>query len=421
MEFKGFDDWIEIFKTGTHTDSDGNTKEWTDEDLDQIAASYIPEENEAPVVIGHPTENAPAYGWVEKLKKDGDTLYAKFKDLVPKFVDMVKKGRFKKRSISLYPDLSLRHIGFLGAMAPAIKGLKAIAFSGGEGITIEFGEPSPWIWEAIARVFGNLRDWLIEKEGKDAADKIIASWEIDDIKGEANKSEPEDKSFTRGTQEKQTTSKERADTNNVRQNKLEKKGKGGTNMSIKDVLKNVFTKAVDELPDDALEGIDAPRQFTEAEVKAREKAAADKARGEGKDAAKTEFTEQQKKDRSERKKTEIKSYCEQLKKEGKLIPAWEKLGLQEFMLSLDSEEVMEFAEGAKVSRADWFKGFLDELPKVIDFEEIASRDKDAGGGGDNEKREKLISDYMGQNKDTSYKEAVLAISSKHPELFERRE
>lgn len=97
--------WIPVFKTGTHTDSSGNEKTWTDADLDKIAASYHPAGHEAPVVIGHPKDNGPAWGWVEGLKREGDILYAKFKDLVPEFVDMVRKGLFKKRSISLYPDL----------------------------------------------------------------------------------------------------------------------------------------------------------------------------------------------------------------------------------------------------------------------------------------------------------------------------
>src|SRR4030067_623413 len=119
--------WIPIFKTGTHTDSNGNTKTWTEGDLDKIA-SYNPTEHEAPVVIGHPKDNSPAWGWVEAVKKEGSVLYATFKDLIPEFKDMVKKQMFKKRSISLYPDGTLRHVGFLGATPPAVKGLADVEF-----------------------------------------------------------------------------------------------------------------------------------------------------------------------------------------------------------------------------------------------------------------------------------------------------
>ena len=141
MDFKGFDDWIEVFRTGTHTDSAGNTKDWKENDLKKIAENYNPEKNEAPIVIGHPTDSSPAYGWVEKVKIEGGILWAKFKNVIPEFTDMVKKGLFKKRSISLYPDLTLRHIGFLGTTPPAVKGLADLKFSEDEeAITFEFKE-----------------------------------------------------------------------------------------------------------------------------------------------------------------------------------------------------------------------------------------------------------------------------------------
>lgn len=121
--------WFAIFKTGKHTDSKGNTKEWTEADLDNIVKNYDPKKHEAPIVIGHPQTNAPAYGWIDKLKRVGDTLYALPKQLANEFVELVKKGAFKKRSISLYPDGTLRHVGFLGAAAPAVKGLPDVEFS----------------------------------------------------------------------------------------------------------------------------------------------------------------------------------------------------------------------------------------------------------------------------------------------------
>jgi hypothetical protein len=129
--------WVEIFKTGVHTDSNGNTRTWSKQDLDHIASRYNPTVHEAPVVIGHPKENAPAYGWVESLKREGDTLFANLKDLVPEFVDLLKRKLYKKRSVSIYPDISLRHIGFLGAKPPAVKGLADIEFSDDNAITID--------------------------------------------------------------------------------------------------------------------------------------------------------------------------------------------------------------------------------------------------------------------------------------------
>lgn len=126
-------DWVEIFRAGEHTDSAGRTRPWTEADLDKVVTGYDPAKHEAPVVIGHPQNNAPAYGWVEAVRRAGGTLLAKFKQLEPAFKEMVQAGRFKKRSVSFYPDGTLRHVGFLGAVPPAIKGLKDVAFQEEEG------------------------------------------------------------------------------------------------------------------------------------------------------------------------------------------------------------------------------------------------------------------------------------------------
>lgn len=132
---------IEIFKTGIHTSSSGQTATYTRADLERIAATYAPAEYEAPNVIGHPAANAPAFGWVERLKVAGDKLLADFTQVPREFVEMVRAGRFKKRSISLFPDGTLRHVGWLGAAAPAVAGLKDVEFKGGEAAhEYEFGD-----------------------------------------------------------------------------------------------------------------------------------------------------------------------------------------------------------------------------------------------------------------------------------------
>lgn len=135
------EDWVELFRSGIHTDAAGNTRNWSEADLDTIVAKYDPSIHEAPAVIGHPNDNAPAYAWVEALKREGTVLWGKFKQVLPEFSEAVKQGSYKKRSIALYPDMTLRHVGFLGAQPPAIKGLKDIAFTGsGDFSVIEFGE-----------------------------------------------------------------------------------------------------------------------------------------------------------------------------------------------------------------------------------------------------------------------------------------
>lgn len=132
MQFTGFNDWVEIFRGGKQTDSAGKQHDG-DALIEKAVAGFNPKRHEPPVVLGHPADNAPAYGWVESLKADArdgvKTLYAKFRGVVPEFENMVKMERYKKRSASFYPDGSLRHVGWLGAMPPAVKGLADVAFS----------------------------------------------------------------------------------------------------------------------------------------------------------------------------------------------------------------------------------------------------------------------------------------------------
>lgn len=121
---------VEIFRTGTWTDSAGNTRTFSQADLEQIRDKYDPAVQEAPAVLGHPKDNAPAYGWAHNLRIKGGRLAADFRQCAEAFVEAVKAGRFKKRSISLRPDFTLRHVAWLGAALPAVEGLKDVAFSG---------------------------------------------------------------------------------------------------------------------------------------------------------------------------------------------------------------------------------------------------------------------------------------------------
>jgi hypothetical protein len=120
---------FEIFSSGQHTSDKGITKDYSADDLNFIASNYNPSESEAPIVIGHPVDSSPAYGWIESLKVVGDKLLAKAKDIVPEFLNAVKQGLYKKRSISLDKDGKLRHVGFLGGALPAVKGLADIQFT----------------------------------------------------------------------------------------------------------------------------------------------------------------------------------------------------------------------------------------------------------------------------------------------------
>lgn len=143
-------EFFEIFRAGTHTDNNGRRITISADDLAATAAAYNTAAHEAPVVVGHPKTDAPAYGWVGSLKAEGGSLLADFAQMDAAFAEQVRQGRYKKVSASFYqPDApanpapgkwSLRHVGFLGAHPPAIKGLKPIEFNETEAGVVEFGE-----------------------------------------------------------------------------------------------------------------------------------------------------------------------------------------------------------------------------------------------------------------------------------------
>lgn len=124
--------WTAIFRTGTHTDSKGKSRTWTTEDLDHAVESYDPKKREAPLVLGHPKDNGPAFGWIEKLRRTGDVLEAVFKQVPESLRQAVAAGRYKQKSVSFYQDGSVRHVGLLGAAQPAIEGLGEVKFNGAD-------------------------------------------------------------------------------------------------------------------------------------------------------------------------------------------------------------------------------------------------------------------------------------------------
>src|SRR5690606_30310389 len=98
-----------------------------------------------PLVVGHPVDNSPAFGWVSSLEVTEDgKLVADAPDdkLHPDFLSALKQGTYKKRSISLTPEGKLRHVGFLGGAAPAVKGLADIQFSQPSSNIFEFDLPA---------------------------------------------------------------------------------------------------------------------------------------------------------------------------------------------------------------------------------------------------------------------------------------
>lgn len=179
---------IPVFKPGTHTAVDGRTITFTLENCIDLAESYDPSVSEAPAVIGHPKLTAPAYAWAKSFEVKDGLVYAKLDQINPEFAEAYNAGSYKKRSLSIYlPDSPgnpkpghyyARHIGFLGAATPAIKGLPDASFAESEGEkgAAEFAMPFN---EDFLLMFSNLREYLIEKDGIEKADQLLPKWQLE--------------------------------------------------------------------------------------------------------------------------------------------------------------------------------------------------------------------------------------------------
>lgn len=178
---------VEVFRAGTFTAMNGQSYAFSEADVQAIADNYNAETAPAPVVVGHPKHDDPAFGWADKftVNKNG-TLIASLKDLAPEFVTAVTDGRYRKISMKLFPpDASNnptpgsyypRHIGFLGGAAPAVSGLTPVQFSNDDGlIEINFTEPA---LEDVASIFRSMREFIIEKFSRDDADKAVPEYLI---------------------------------------------------------------------------------------------------------------------------------------------------------------------------------------------------------------------------------------------------
>lgn len=185
---------IEIFRAGTHTAMDGRRLSFSEADLAAAAAAYDPAVHEAPLVVGHPRADAPAYGWVSRLAAEGGALSAEAGQVDPAFAEIVRAGRYKHVSAAFYaPDSPhnpqpgvwyLKHVGFLGAQPPAVKGLRPVAFAEAEAEgVVEFADG--WAMGLVARVFGSLRDWMIAQFGKERADEVMPAYAIEELQRSA--------------------------------------------------------------------------------------------------------------------------------------------------------------------------------------------------------------------------------------------
>jgi len=344
--------WIEIFSTGTHFDNAGKQHVIDAAFLDSVVSNFNLDLHEPPAVIGHPKNDAPAFGWGCALRRNGEVLEAQLCDNDPQFEEMVRTRKFKKRSASFYLDPetapggqvpALRHIGFLGAAPPAVKGLRDIHFEEGEATTFEFSEG-----EAMA----DDKDKTAVLDDKTIGEKVMQFLQ--------EKFGPKKDAATASFSE--------ADTRKL----------------VEDTVAAVKAEFTTKMS--ALEGEN--KKLKEAVTR--------------QDSSTT--------------RASIVSFCEDLQRQGKFVPAFKNMGVIEFMEMLASIEdtkdtkvhVISFAEEngvevdkqVEVSPLDWFKNYLTAQQPFISFGETFGGVKLKGDGSQlvDPKQIDVLRDSMGMKK-----------------------
>lgn len=382
IDFAG---WLAIFRTGKHTDSAGQVQAWTEADLDAIVANYNPSQYQAPIVLGHPTSDDPAWGWIAALKRVGDTLYAQCEQIVPEFADMVRKGLYSNRSVALdYTDKGwwLRHLGFLGAVPPAVKGLNAAAaLSRPEPlITVEYHGRFPS--EVLGRLLQNIREWLIGTADQETADRVLPAMDVDFLRIP----EPEIIEVPALMPEQERIP-----------------------LMAEPTTMTVTPEQLREQMDAAVKAALAA-QRTELEVSFA-------AREQEREARVAQLE-------ADRRRERNATLVEGLVKNGKLTPAQRSLGVVEFLCALETRSVsVQFADSQGKAQeqapAAWFAAFLQALPTQVHFGEAARHSYGDASITDDPAEQYMARVEEARAKDgLTFAQAEALVQAQHPNLYD---
>jgi hypothetical protein len=381
----GRSDWVEIFKAGKQTASDGRTIVFSPENLDEIVSSYSPEHFRAPLIISHETfgrsdrelaESELAFGIVKKLRREGNSLYAFCDPVAPEVRDWIAQGRIVDRSASFYPPNSannpfpgkwaLRHVALLGKTAPSVKGMEAINlnelnFSEDD----DFLEFSAYKNNAFVELFSGLRDFLIESHGLEKAEALIPSYVLRTLGG------PDDE--TEFLQKRMSDLEKKLE--DVRQSVF----------SLGDSFHSTMPKMSMAYQEDDDDQEDEMTSEMQSEIAA--------------------LREELKKQKRERRRDRIASFME--RNRDRLIPRMLEDFDVEFGEDTISENFSSFCEGLSDSQLSYFEQFVSQIPVQVEFNELTaapvSRRGNKSFSGNGSPQSKILA-------------AIESYQSEHPEL-----
>lgn len=205
---------VEIFASGTWTDSQGQEREWTEADLDKLLKNFANDSKTSPlpVKVGHTDDSfneriadelgipnglltgdegngAARLGYISNVHKEGSTLVADFENVPDVLTSMMESGFYNAVSVEIdMPDESDPHlsgVAILGAELPAVDSLKSLSSANifanatKPWITLSFqeGEPTQVSPEELALEFADISSKMEEIiKGKKGARLLRAFW-----------------------------------------------------------------------------------------------------------------------------------------------------------------------------------------------------------------------------------------------------
>lgn len=194
---------FEVLRAGKFVDANGNKVTISESDLAELSETFDPDLWKSPYVYGHPKDDDPAQGYPESFYVKGKKLFSKPGKLFADFKEALKEGKYSKISLSIFHrnspanptpgKLYVRHVGFLGAVPPAVSGLANVELS--DKPTDHFEIELSYGDRVQNHIFRRIRDFIIEKFSLEEADKVIPDYEIQSIiESQAREDAKEDES-----------------------------------------------------------------------------------------------------------------------------------------------------------------------------------------------------------------------------------
>lgn len=338
---------FEIFRPGTYTALSGQSWTITEDDLRATVDAYDPALHEAPFVKGHPKIDAPAYGWVSGLAmRDGALVVTDRRQVEPAFAEDVRQGRYKKRSASFWPPdhpsnptpgvFAIKHVGFLGAAPPAVKGMPDVAHFGEDpdGVLVavrdvdgaEFADAAQ-VASSLAYFLRGMREFVIDKFSRAEADDLIPEFLVREAESDARADDPPDAAVPAFTD---------PNPEHVMPEQPKQPGQGAADDNTADFAAR------------------------EAQLNDREAKLAEQEQAIARQGAETQ-------------RAETAAFVDGLVDAGTVLPR-DRDFLVAFVAGMD-DEAIEFGEGAdhyKGGQRERFKSFLQDLPPAVDLAERAA-------------------------------------------------